>query len=283
VAQRMVSMAETDEGALLAMTTLANAHRDEAGRAVQAAILSIVVARKLTQQRNALSQLAMAALMADIGRVRIAGSSGEKMVQLSDDVERVVPALTSSLCISTGGVNVQNALRTVSAYEATYLERHHLLGPIYKRAMSPMIQSKILFVVRQLLERLAPRDITRAMSPLDALASLAGQPNVDEMVYKLVIQAIGVMPTGTVVEFETGEWGIVVGASTNRAALARPRVKLITDRAGQVFTKPKEIDLGAPSQGRRFPRITGVIEPTKARFNVTGVLMADKTGVTTQA
>ena len=30
-----VSMAETDEGALLAMTTLANAHRDDAGRAVQ--------------------------------------------------------------------------------------------------------------------------------------------------------------------------------------------------------------------------------------------------------
>jgi hypothetical protein len=279
VAQRMVSIAENDEGALLAMTTLANAHRDEAGRAVQAAILVIVAARRLTHDRNALSQLAMAALMADVGRVRIAGSSGEKLVQLSEDVEKVVPALTSSLCISTGGVNIQNALRTVSAYEATHLERQALLGPLYKRAMSPMIQSKILFVVRQLLERLAPRDAARAMSPLDALASLAGQPNIDELVYKLLIQAIGVMPTGTVVEFETGEWGIVVGASTNRAALARPRVKLITDRAGQVFTKPKEIDLGAPSQGRRFPRITGIIEPSKARFNVTGVVMADKAGV----
>src|SRR5262249_12189323 len=137
--------------------------------------------------------------------------------------------------------------------------------------------------VRQLLERLAPRDITRAMSPLDALASLAGQPNVDELVFKLLIQAVGVMPTGTVVEFETGEWGIVVGQSTNRAALARPRVKLITDPTGQVFPKPKEIDLGAPSQGRRFPRITGIIEPKKAPFNVTGVLMADKVGSTTQA
>jgi hypothetical protein len=275
VAQRMVSLAESDEGALLAMTTLANAHRDEAGRAVQAAMLSIVVARKLTTNRNALAQLAMAALMSDVGRVRIAGSSGERFVQLSDDVEKVVPALTSSLCISTGGVNVQNALRTVSAYEANHMERHQLLGPLYKRSMSPMIQSKILFLVRQLLERVAPRDTARALTPLDALAALASQPNVDELVYKLLIQAVGVMPTGTVVEFETGEWGIVVGQSTNKAALARPRVKLITDRAGQVFAKPKEIDLGAPSQGRRFPRITGVIEPNKARFNVTGVLVSD--------
>ena len=65
---------------------------------------------------------------------------------------------------------------------------------------------------------------------------------------------------------------------------ARPRVKLITDRSGQVFAKPKEIDLGAPAQGRRFPRITGVIEPNKARFNVTGALMSDvKTKAPSQA
>jgi hypothetical protein len=140
--------------------------------------------------------------------------------------------------------------------------------------MSPMIQSKILFVVRQLLERLAPRDTARPMSPLDAMASLAGQQNVDDTVYKLLIQAVGVMPTGTVVEFESGEWGIVVGASANRAALARPRVKLITDRTGHIFTEPKEVDLGSATPGKRAPRITGIIEPTKARFNVTGVLMS---------
>jgi hypothetical protein len=51
---------------------------------------------------------------------------------------------------------------------------------------------------------------------------------------------------------------------------------LITDRGGQVFAKPKEIDLGQSSQGgRRFPRITGIIEPNKARFNVTGVVMSE--------
>jgi len=275
IAQRMISMAESDEGAMLAVTTLANAHRDEAGRAIQSAILAVLVARRLTPNRNALSQLAMSALMADVGRVRIAGSSGERFVRLGDDVERVIPALTGSLCISTGGVNMQNAVRTVTAYETTMMERQQLVGPLYKRSMSPLVQSRVLFVVRQLLDRVAPRDNSRPMSPLDALADIAGKPNVDEIAYKLLIQAVGLMPTGTVVEFETGEWGIVVGPSMNRSAIARPRVKLVTDRAGQVFSKPKEIDLGAPSQGRRFPRITGVIEPTKARFNVTGVLMSD--------
>ncbi|HEX2676008.1 MAG TPA: hypothetical protein VHM19_05195, partial [Polyangiales bacterium] len=278
IAQRLVALAENDEGALLTMLTLANAHRDEAGRAVQTAILSVAVARRLTTSRNTLSQLAMAALMADVGRVRIAGTtSTERFVQLAEDVERAVPAVTSALCISTGGVNVANALRTVTTFEATYIERQAVLGPIYKRQMPAMIQSKILHTVRAVFEFLAPRDTSRAMSPLDALAAVARLPNIDETVLKLLLQSIGLMPTGTVVEFETGEWGIVVGPSTNRTAIARPRIKLITDRSGQVFAKPKEIDLGAPSQGRRFPRITGVIEPTRARFNVTGVFF-DGTG-----
>lgn len=272
VSQRLVALAESDEQSLLTVTTLANAHRDEAGRAVQTAILTIAAARRLTSDRVVLSQVAMAALMADVGRVRIAGATGaERFVQLSDDAERVVPALTSALCIATGGVNVQNALRTVTSYEATFLERQALLGPLYKRQMSAMIQSKLLHVVRALFELLAPRDTSRALSPLDALAAVARMPNIDETVFKMLVQTLGVLPTGTVVEFETGEWGIVVGPSANRNAIARPRIKLVTDRSGQVFAKPKEIDLGAPSQGRRFPRITGVIEPSRARFNVTGV------------
>ncbi|HEX7480906.1 MAG TPA: hypothetical protein VF331_24100 [Polyangiales bacterium] len=274
IAQRLVALAEGDEGALLALMTLANAHRDEAGRSVQAAILTVAVARRLTSNRIVLSQLAMAALMADVGRVRIAGTTAtERFVQLADDVERAVPAVTSALCISTGGVNVQNALRTVTTFESTWLERQALLGPPYKRQMAPMIQSKILHVIRALLDQLAPRDMSRALSPLDALAAISRQPTTDETVFKLLVQAVGVMPTGTVVEFETGEWGIVVGPSANRGAVARPRIKLITDRSGQVFGKPKEIDLGAPSAGRRFPRITGIIEPTRARFNVTSVLL----------
>jgi len=273
IAQRLVALAEGDESSLLSMLTLANAHRDEAGRAVQTAILALVVSRKLTSDRGVLAQIAMAGLIADVGRARVAGGKSDALVALSDEAERVVPALTSALCIASGGVNVQNALRTVTTFEATQLERQSLLGPLYKRQMSPLIQSKLLHMVRALLDLMAPRDTTRPLSALDALAAVSRSPTTDPTLFKLLVQALGVMPTGTVVEFETGEWGIVVGPSQNRAAVARPRIKLITDRSGQVFAKPKEIDLGAPSKGARFPRIVGIIEPSRARFNVTAVLL----------
>jgi len=272
VAQRVVGLSEGAQGSLLALTTLANAHRDEAGRSVQSAILSVCVARQLTGKRSVLAQLAMSALIADMGRMRITGTEG-RLAELAENVERAIPSLTSALCISTGGVNVQNAVRTVTTYEATFIERQHLMGPVYKRTMSPLVQSKILYAVRQLLEQLAPRDTRRPLSPLDALAALSGKPGVDDFVYKLLIRAVGVMPTGTIVEFETGEWGIVVGPSKNKNALSRPRVKLMTDRSGQIFSKPKEIDLGEATGGQRFPAITGVVEPSRAKFNVAAVLM----------
>jgi len=279
VAQRLVALAEGDESALLSMLTLANAHRDEAGRAVQAAILALVVSRKLTADRTVLSQIAMASLLADMGRVRIAGTKRETFVALGDDAERIVPALTAALCIATGGVNIQNAVRTVTAYEATQLERQALLGPLYKRQMSPLVHSKLLHIVRALLELMAPRDTARSLSALDALAAVARLPSVDPTLFKLVVQALGVLPTGTVVEFETGEWGIVLGPSNNRAAIARPRIRLVADRSGQVLAKPKEIDLGVGGKAAQFPRIVGIIEPSRARFNVTSVML-DSSAVT---
>ncbi len=273
VAQRIVSLSDSDEGALLAMTTMANAHRDDAGRAVQAAILSIVIARRLTDNRVILAQIAMSALLADSGRVRITGSGPDRIKALTEDAEASIPHVTSAISISTGGVNVQSALRTVTMFEVTYTENEKVLGPVYKRLMSPTVQSRVLRVVRALLELVAPRDTARPLSPLDALAKVAKMPNIDAIAYKLLVAAVGVVPTGTVIEFESGEWGIVVGPSSNPMAISLPRIKLLTDRSGQAFATPKEIDLGAPEGGRKFPRIKGVVEPTKAKFNVTGALL----------
>lgn len=280
VAQRLVALTDADEGAMLAMTSLANAHRDDSGRAVQTTILALLVGRKLTRNRGDLCQLAMAALMADVGRVRVAGKDGlDRFVPIGDQAESAVPALTSSLFIATGGVNIHNALRTVIAYESSHLERLKLVGPPYSGTMSPLFQSRVLHVARSLLDRLAPRDGSRPLSPLDGLASLAGERDIDQTAYKLLVQAVGLLPTGTVVEFETGEWGVVIGPSATPQAVSKPRIKIVTDRSGQVLNKPTLIDLGTPSQGRRYPAITGVIDPGRARFNVAAMLLDTKTAV----
>jgi hypothetical protein len=269
LAQRLVVLTESGDPAVFGMLAMAHAHRHDAGRAVQAALLSLVVGRQITTDRVALARLAMAALVAEAGRVRVAGPERrDRLVALPDSVDATVPAAAAAVAIATGGINIQNAERAVVAWEATWLERTERLGPLYG-GKSALPQAQILRLARGLLDRLAPRDSGRALSPIDALEAVASEPGVDRALVRLLVRALGVIPASSVVEFETGEWAVVVGPSKNPDARHLPLVRLLTDRSGRALDSPKEVDLGRATQARTYPRIVNIIEPDRVRFNVT--------------
>ena len=188
---------------------------------------------------------------------------------LAGSAPTTAQAKTTFVTIGTGGINVPNALRTVVAFETTWLERRDLLGVPFG-GKTPFPQSQILLVVRRLLDLLAPRDATiRPLGPIDALAVLAADPSLDGSLVRLLVRAVGVIPVGSVVEFETGEWAVVVGPSANEQALHLPKVRIVTDARGNPIEPPREIDLGIGSEARSLPRVKSVINPKRARFNVT--------------
>lgn len=275
IAQRLVSLSEANEPALLGMTTMANAHRDDAGRALQSAILAVQLGRQITTDRLILSRLAMAALMADVGRARVLGPEGrDRLVPLTPEQDEKVPSTTSSICIANGGVNASTAMRTVVTFETTWLERQELLGPPYRKRLTTLVQSRILQLVRALLDQLAPRDTSRPKSPLDSLHAVLDETWVDPVMRRILVAAIGLVPTGTIIEFETGEWGVVIGPSADPHAVNRPKVRLVTDKGGRTLDPPKEVDLGAPPPGYRFPQIARIIEPGAAKFNAARAFLA---------
>jgi len=147
-----------------------------------------------------------------------------------------------------------------------------LLGPLYERRMTPLVEAHLLRLARGVIEELAPREAVRAgKTPIDALQALGERKDVDPVLLKLLVSAVGLVPTGSVVEFETGEWGVVVGPSTRPDAFDRPVVRLVTDRRGHPLSPPREVDLGAG--GSNLPRIARVVAPREARFNVTRVFV----------
>ena len=97
-------------------------------------------------------------------------------------------------------------------------------------------------------------------------ADLAKDPSIDPMLFRLLVRAVGVIPVGSVVELESGQWAVVVGPSADPRALDRPRLRIVTDASGRALTKPVEVDLGVPSGGQAL-RITRLIEPKGARFS----------------
>lgn len=261
LAQRLVVAAESEDPAVLGMTAMAKSHRDDAGRALQTAILAIAVGRKLTTERVTLAQLAMAALLADVGRVRFVGRS-ERAHALSAAEEARVPATGAFACIVTGGINPTSAQRAVTVVEASWLERAEVLGPAWGGELPPMLASQLLLLVRAVLDRIAPRDGAHALSPTDALEAVAATA-VDRTLLRLLVAAVGLVPTGSVVELDTGEWAVVVGPSPRGPHACV--VRIVTDPKGVALESPRALDLGAASAAR----VVRVVEPEKARFNVT--------------
>ena len=268
LAQRFVSIADANDPALLGMLTMAGAHRDDAGRAVQSAILTLAVGRQLTRDTATLSRLVLAALMAETGRVRLAGAEGrDRLVALDDEVEMSVPPAAGAVCLATAGASPVGAARAVLAFETTWLERIGLLGSLYGRDEAPLASARLVRMVRAFLDFIAPRDARVAETPPDALASVRALPDVDPVLFRLLVAALGVLPTGTVVELEAGEWAVVLGPSDEPTAHGRPRIKVVTDTEGRAQEAPATVDLGDPQFAAI--RIARVLDSGEARFNVT--------------
>src|SRR5262249_55957150 len=162
---------------------------------------------------------------ADLGRVRAVGPAGrDKLVRLGDAIEATIPPATSAASIIVAGVNEGNAFRTAITYETTFLEREALLGRLYGGRRPALVQAQNLQVVRAFLDRLAPREASAAMDPLSAIEAVAGSASIDPTMVRLLIRLLGVLPVGSVVELESGEWAVVSGASANPDAHDRPRI-----------------------------------------------------------
>lgn len=266
LAQRLVVLTEERNPALLGIAALAAAHRDDAARAVQSAILAVLLAREITPERQPMVRLAMSAFLADAGRIRLSAGSSSPLGGLSDEEESWVPAVTALFCIATGGVNPHSAERTVTVFETTWLERSAVLGPC-RIDETPLTQSELLAFVRKLVDHIAPCDARPALSPAEAVDAMAADPSASRFLVRLLIRTLGMVPAGSVVELDSGEWAVVI--ATSARATGAPVLRVVTDAKGTPLSHPTTLDLGATIAGRNAPAIRRVLSASEARFNVT--------------
>ena len=73
------------------------------------------------------------------------------------------------------------------------------------------------------------------------------------------IQCLGIYPPGTTVRFNTGEVGVVL--SVNRAALLRPRVRIVLNPWGEELERAKLLDLAQDPFS--YQEIESVVDPNE--------------------
>lgn len=243
-------------GVLPAIVTLSATGRDFAARAIQSACLGVAAARRHVRDPRALRRLALAALLVDAGRAR-----------LSEEEDDQVPTASAGLALSSAGSAALESAG-MTAFEVAWLERPRL-GKLYDGALEPRLSSRLLVVVRRFLERIAPRNDATPASPLDALRALLAEDDADLVALGILVDAVGVLPVGTVVQLGSGEWAIVAPAAT-RTAVDHPPLRYLTDEKGTAHPRSPLVE--RPKQ----VRITRTLSGKETRFNLARAFFLSK-------
>ncbi|AUX29224.1 MULTISPECIES: DnaJ domain-containing protein [Sorangium] len=266
ITQRLVDLSANETPAFLGVTALRNQNHDDAGRAVNTAILSLAMARQITGDVVLLQRLSMAALLFDIARPRLTGvarSGGGGLVpQLSEQQDADVPAGTAVVLTALGLVNEPSVMRTVVAYEAHWVRRQAALGPVYRGLRQPTLQARILATARAFNDLLTPAPGEAPLSADEAIAKLEQEATdpADRAVLRLLVGALGIFPTGTLVELSTGEVALVVQTPAHPARYSQPRVRLVLDASGGPIGRALEVDLAErPRHGEPTRHIRRIV------------------------
>lgn len=209
---------------------------------IASSVWAVILGRHLGFDRQGLDALAMGGMLLDIGKARLPDSINSKAGKLTAEdfevLKKHVP-LGLKMVRTTPGINAD-----VLAMIGGHHERADGSGyPQGLHGADIPVFARIAGLVDTYDAMISHRPWKAARSPYDAireLNTLAGTKFQKEMVEQFV-QAMGMFPTGSVVEMNTGELGIVI--EQNRVRRLRPKVLLVLGPDKQPLQEYRTIDL----------------------------------------
>ena len=218
---------------------------------IATSVWSVVLGRHLGFDRKSLEILAVGGLLLDIGKTRIPDALFQKKDALSaseSDLMQQHVEIGADLVRNAAGIGQEVVDMIISHHE-----RHD--GSGYPQALAGAdipVFGRIAGIVDCYDAMITQRSYATAKSAYMAVRELnneAGRKFQRELVEQFV-QALGMFPSGSIVELNTGEVGIVI--EQNRVRRLRPKVLLLLNSAKQALPEQKIIDLRKlPSDERK--------------------------------
>jgi HD-GYP domain-containing protein (c-di-GMP phosphodiesterase class II) len=209
---------------------------------LSASVWALAFGRHLGLDKDTLKVVGTGAMLLDVGKTRLTTELLRRPGKPSEQEWQMIREHVGH------GVKLLEAAPKVDKRIITMIATHHerLDGSGYPNNLRgeeiPLI-GRIAAIVDCYDAMISERNYAKAKSTHDAvreLKRLGGKAFPAELV-ELFIQAVGVFPTGTLVELNTGEVGIVIGQ--NRYRRLRPEVMLILDAHKKVREEFTTIDL----------------------------------------
>ncbi len=217
-------------------------------RSLGSAVWAVILGRHLGFDRAGLQTLALGGMLLDLGNAKIPHHVLTKTTPL-DDVERAIVrkhvALGLGLVKATSGLNA-NVIAMIQHHH----ERHDGSGyPAGLAGTDVPVFGRIAGLVDCFDAMTTKRPYAPAQSAYDAVRELNGLSGITfqrELVEHFV-QAVGMFPTGSLVELNTGEVGLVI--EQNRVRRLRPKLVLLLDAGKRPVSRQAVLDLKAKPAG----------------------------------
>ena len=237
----MVANVMHDPDALLWMTHLKNRDEYTAMHSMNVSVLSIVFGNHLALERGTLERLGLGGLLHDMGKLRVPLDVLNKPDRLTDREFELIqehPAHGLDILQHSKGL-------AKSVIDVAYSHHERLNGKGYPRKLAADqigFFSKIVAIV-DVYDALTSDRVYRDGMPTEKamklLYSLAGKEFEHDLIEQFV-QCLGLYPSGSLVELETGEVGVVI--PVDRKQFFKPIVLLILDADKQKYYPLKIVD-----------------------------------------
>jgi HD-GYP domain-containing protein (c-di-GMP phosphodiesterase class II) len=229
-------------------------------------VLSISAGKTLGLSDPELKILGLGTMFHDLGKIRIPDRILNKPGKLTDEefaIMRSHSALSADI-ITEQNLNVSDQVIQVARYHHERIDGSGYPDHLQGEQIPALATICGLADVYDALT--SDRVYHKGMPPHEALKfiySLRGTHFQPDWVDRFV-QSVGIYPPGTIVELNSKHRAVVIEVY-NRSLLT-PLVKVVTDPNGQLYSRPKLVDLSKPAESQGWS-IKGVIPPQEAGFD----------------
>ncbi len=247
-------------------------HRDEASysHAISVCVMALTLGRFLGLPIQEMHRLGIAALLQDVGKVKLPTELLNKKSPLNE-YER--DQIKQHVNIS---VLLLKLMKDISSHVLEIVAYHHerFDGAGYPQGASGSqigMLASITGLVDSFVAMTSDRPYRERRTPFEALMELYDQREkaFPGGLVEQFIQCVGIFPLGSFVQLNTEEVGVVV--HRNRVEQLKPRIMILIDRNGKKLTHPHTIDLAAqyllPSKTMRA--VTKIVDPKKYNLDPT--------------
>ena len=270
--QNIIDLMMQDESTLLGLTTLRCHDQYTHNHSVNVSLLSIALANRAGYPKVELADLGLAALFHDMGKSTIPLEVLNKPGEFTED------EWTMMRNHPTEGVLSLTQLRGITnlpaRMAAASFEHHMNLDysgyPKLKTPWKLSLTGRILTIADCYDAMTSSRVYRREpMSPskvLNMMLSKSGK-SFDEILLKLFVNCVGIIPIGSLVVLDSDEFAVVLKPAADKTESERPLVKVISDAQGTPVDNGPELDLTEKDEVGGYRRsIIRLIDNTEHKF-----------------